>query len=287
MNLGGLSFGLLRAYAHAAPTERGGFRLARLARRLVPRDRWNGVFNTGQGLRLDLDLSTYPDVAMAGGIYELDTDRLLRRFLRPGMHFIDGGANIGYFTARAARLVGKQGRVDGFEPDPQNRARLLANLQRNGLEAAVNLHPVALSDQEETITLHRPLTSGRNHGETSRYPAGDVPTKAFNVGAVRLDAALDRIPDLVKLDLEGSEPLALEGAARWLTSERPPAWIIEHNPAADARAGHRPGDLWHLLLRRQPAYRCRLVSRRLRPFENPEALDNFGRHVNVLFQVER
>ena len=132
-----LSFKLLHAYGRVATTERGGFRLARLARRFVPRARWSGRFDVG-GLTYGLDLSTYPDVAMAGGVYELDTLRVLRRRLGPGTTFIDGGANLGYFTCQAAVWGAK---VVAVEPDPVNRERLTTNLAANGLSDRVGRSP--------------------------------------------------------------------------------------------------------------------------------------------------
>jgi hypothetical protein len=50
------------------------------------------------GLTLNLDLGTYPDCCMAYGLYELATARWVGRLLGPGDHFVDVGANIGYFT---------------------------------------------------------------------------------------------------------------------------------------------------------------------------------------------
>ena len=287
MNLAphGWPFALLRRYARLAPTERGGFRLARLARGLVPRQKWRGVFATGSGVRLDLDLATYPDVAMAAGVYELDTQRLLRHLLRPGMHFVDGGANIGFFTCRAAQLVGPTGRVDAFEPDPQNNARLEANLARNGLADRVKVHPLALAERSARLTFHRPAAgSRRNHGESGRFPRPGEQTEMFEVESVRLDAALDRVPDLVKLDLEGSELFALKGATAWFTSDRPPIWLVEHNLGADRAAGHRGGDAWRALLERCPGYQCWFVATWLRPISSPEELDAFPRQGNLLFR---
>ena len=245
----------LRLYARLAPTERGGFRLARLARRLVPRHRWQGIFDDGRGNALDLDLSTYPDVCMAAGLYERDTDRLLRRLLPPGGHLVDGGANLGYFTLRLAR---KAGRIDAFEPDPHNRARLLANLKRNTPpEAAaaaadppkIRVHPAALSNAPGTLTFHRPAPgSARNHGETSRYGDGEP----FDVPAVRADTAVDAVPDLVKLDLEGGELAAVRGMTRWLTAPRPPAVVLEHNPPRRRPRRPRPRRRLPRLPRRRP-----------------------------------
>ena len=95
----------LRAYRHVAPTGRGMFRLARGVRRLRPRDRWRDTFHV-DGNALDLDLGVYPDCCMAFGVYELDTARWITRLLEPGGHFVDGGANLGYFTLLAASSRG-------------------------------------------------------------------------------------------------------------------------------------------------------------------------------------
>jgi FkbM family methyltransferase len=285
MNPGRLGFALLRGYALLAPTERGGFRLARAARRLLRRSHWKGVFPTGSGIRLDLDLATYPDVAMAAGLYELNTARRLNRLLSPGSRFVDGGANIGFFTCRAARLVGPTGRVDAFEPDPLNRRRLEQNIERNGQVGPIRVHAEALSDEPARLTFHRPVAGrSRNHGESGRFPRSDVPTEPFPVEAARLDAAIRDVPDLVKLDLEGSELLALRGATGWLAAERPPAWIIEHNPGASASAGHRPGDAWRLLLEHQPGYRCWFIGARLRALASPNDVDRLAQQGNLLLQ---
>lgn len=329
VNVHQIPFALLRAYARIGP-ERGGFHLARAARRLVPRSKWSDVFQTGEGVRLGLDLSTYPDFSMAAGLYELETARLLRRILKPGMHVMDAGANIGFFTCRMARQVGARGRVDAIEPDPKNRARLEENLARNRIEvigpdgcslpswsssapalrsnaatahserdsapvaalprnagalAGVSVHARALSDRAEPLTFHRPAPgTRRNHGESGRFPRGDVATEPYDVQTARLDEEIQGVPDLVKLDLEGSERLTLRGATRWLQSERPPIWIIEHNPAAESRAGHRPGDVWRDLLRHVPRYRCFFIGTALRPLASPEQLDALPRQGNVLFR---
>ena len=56
---------------------------------------------------------------------------LIKMILRPGMTFVDAGANIGYFTLLASRIVGKTGRVFAIERDPANLSILLANIERN------------------------------------------------------------------------------------------------------------------------------------------------------------
>src|SRR5688572_4106742 len=123
----------LMLYSRIAPTERGGYRLARAARKTRDPARWRDVFRTPDGFDIELDISDYPDACMAYGLYELDTARLIRRLLRGGDHVVDCGANIGYFTMLAATRVGPGGKVDAFEPQADNFERLRENLRRNDL----------------------------------------------------------------------------------------------------------------------------------------------------------
>src|SRR3954466_16277507 len=131
--LGRISLGALKAYSRIAPSERGGYRLARIARNFVSEKNREGFFQTPEGLRLNLDLRTYPDINMAVGLYELDTARLTHRLLKPGSWFVDVGANVGYFTLLAAKWTSPTGKVDAVEPDPINRQRLEAHLRENNL----------------------------------------------------------------------------------------------------------------------------------------------------------
>lgn len=285
------AFACLRAYSRVAPTERGGLRLVHMARRLLPRDRWQDRWTTPDGLTFRLDLGTYPDCCMAVGLYELDTARWLRRLLRPGMSFADCGANIGYFTLLAARLVGPAGRVDAFEPDPVNRARLeshIADNLRAGHDAPVRVHPVALASQPGTVTLFRAAGSDANHGMSSLFrdaAAGTAETSSSHqVPTARLDQLLAAPPDVVKIDIEGAEFDAIKGMAGILAGDRPPAMIIEHNPPSARAAGHTPADLFELLVSLQPRYRVWFIDWRLRPVRTAADLERF-RPGNILVRA--
>ena len=80
---------------------------------------------------------------MWAGAYECALVRMLRSFLKPGMVFLDLGANIGYFSAIAAALVGTSGRVFAFEPSPHCFTYLERNLR--GFEQAA-IYNCAVSD---------------------------------------------------------------------------------------------------------------------------------------------
>jgi FkbM family methyltransferase len=273
---------IARFYSRVAPTNRGTYAVARWARNGIPSAQWQAAFTTPGGLSFDLDLATYPDFSMALDLYETDTVRWLRRLLFPGAYFVDCGANLGYFALNAWRLVGTGGRVDAFEPDQLNRARLEINIRRNGA-AAVVVHPLAVSSEPGEIAFYHP-TGPENHGQASGYEQLVVGGQRSIVRAVRLDDVCDRVPDLIKIDIEGAELAALRGASRLIRSERPPALIIEHNPQTAQAAGYRPSDLFRYLKTEQPAYRIYWIGWRVREIVTPETLDAITRQGNLLIR---
>ena len=284
--LGDTAAGLLRTYGRVAPTGRGMYRLARGVVRLYGDDPPTR-YTTPWHATLDLDPRTYPDACMAFGVYELETMRLIRRTLRPGDRFVDGGANLGYFTTLAARCVGPAGRVDAFEPEPANRARLQQHLEQNDLTEIVRVHDAALADAAGQAVIHR--RDWVNHGaaslfagETDRQPEHRATVTA--VRTVRLDEAVDEPPRLIKLDLEGGEVDALRGARGLLESDDPPWVVCECQPSHLKRAGSTPRELIDAVCRANPRYEVTVVDSR----GAPRALDDdalaHGGERNLLFR---
>ncbi len=95
---------------------------ARLLSRLVPRTgtRTSRVF----GYRVELDLSELIQRMVYLGAFERWESRAVSRYLKPGMCFVDVGANIGYYSLLAARLVGSSGRVFAVEPSSRAASKL-------------------------------------------------------------------------------------------------------------------------------------------------------------------
>jgi FkbM family methyltransferase len=279
---------MLLSYSRFAPTERGGYRLARLARRTRPRERWTDDFATPDGFTLRLDLATYPDCCMAYGLYELATARLIRRILKPGDHFVDGGANIGYFTMLAAMRVGESGRIDAIEPEPDNRQRLIENIERNGFKHRIHVHDVALADAAGGAVIHRFDDAGNraNHGCSSMFAGGQQPLHSTPIQTAKLDdILLGYVPRLIKLDIEGSEPWAVAGAARTLQSPTPPAIIAEHNPESAASAGV-DASLWiRKALEIQPRFQVHVIGATLRRIDPASPAMSKLRQTNLLLSV--
>jgi FkbM family methyltransferase len=130
--------------------------------------------------------------------------KLLAASLRPGGVFVDVGANVGFHTVAAARLVGGAGHVYAVEPQPWALDLLRANVWRHGL-ANVSVLPYAASDASGTLRLS--VEPGHRSGARIAE-AGDL-----EVDAARLDDLLpDVVVDVLKVDVEGAEPLVLRGA---------------------------------------------------------------------------
>jgi len=85
------------------------------------------------GGRFELDLSEFIQRQVYLGTFEPRETSLVKGYLRPGMTFVDVRANIGYYTALAALLVGAEGRVVAFEPSAYAFEKLSAMASKSDL----------------------------------------------------------------------------------------------------------------------------------------------------------
>jgi FkbM family methyltransferase len=188
----------------------------------VPRDSlvWVQVQRgPAQGLWLYLNPRTGRNYFEGGG--EPEVQAALQRYLRPGMIFYDIGANIGFFSLLAARIVGEHGRVIAFEADPEIAVRLRGHIVRNNFRA-ISVEEKAVWSEPGTVFFARtdPATSpDRGLGRVVANGAADT----IQVDAVSLDAYVQTAPapDFLKCDVEGAEVEVFRGAQRLLAEKRP------------------------------------------------------------------
>jgi FkbM family methyltransferase len=160
-------------------------------------------------------------------VWEADVVRLLQRTLRAGSTFVDVGANVGFHSVVASRLVGPLGSVVAVEPEPFSLELLRANLWRHRCENA-RIYAVAASDAAGETRL-APDAAGRSGSALTAGPGLPVET-------ARLDELLgDVTVDVLKVDVEGAEPLVLRGAQELLERSRSVTAVVE------LRAGHLDG----------------------------------------------
>lgn len=140
--------------------------------------------------------------------------------LTEGGTFFDVGANTGWFALRAAaryRDLGS-GKVHAFEPQPVMFDLVTRSIEENGLQDFIALHGLALGNEEKTVWMSTPaFNSG---GSLVRFKevkdSAEVPLKRFD----SLGLAPEKV-DIMKVDIEGSEPLFVEGAMEFINRYRP------------------------------------------------------------------
>jgi FkbM family methyltransferase len=172
------------------------------------------------------DFGISPAIGVIGW-YEPSVTELFKKLLKRGSVVVDVGANIGWYTLMAAQRIGDDGSVYAFEPEPVNFAFLTRSIKTNRY-SNVDANEICISNIEGQLPFHLALT---NLGSHSIIPQPDRPRNVY-VKCTTLDKALINLDsiDILKIDVEGSEPEVLEGAAQTVTKTR--HIIMEWNPTS-------------------------------------------------------
>jgi len=183
------------------------------------------------GIKMQLDPEDMVSrVILESGAWEPESWKMMAEHLGPGATFIDVGAQIGYYSLKAARSVGPGGHVLAVEPNPETLRKLRKNIGASDA-GVVAVAPVACSNAEATLDLFAASTV--NTGETSlaknnALQAGAA-VRTYKVRARPLDeiareTGVSRV-DLIKIDVEGAEYLVLQGAQQTLDRYHPTVMV--------------------------------------------------------------
>ncbi|MCA1844224.1 MAG: FkbM family methyltransferase, partial [Actinobacteria bacterium] len=171
----------------------------------------------------------------AHGSWEPEESQFLRSLLRPGMGFIDIGAHVGYVSLLAAECIGPRGTGIALEPAPGNFAFLNANLLLAGASRILPVPAAAWRTSGEVQLGLSPDNSGDHRVSDHRSGA------TVSVPAVALDDLLP--PDLsvgvIKVDAQGRDHVALEGAVGTISKSRPVV-LVEYWPEGITELGDEP-----------------------------------------------
>lgn len=173
------------------------------------------------GYKMKLDLSDWCQrmTYFLGRYYELEVQQLLSVLLSKDDRFIDIGANIGMISLYAARLVGKHGQVECFEPNPDCVKIIRENISLNELNN-IAIYPVGLSDEKGEMILNLETT----HTGSATLAKIKNPERSYRVEVIIGDDALltnKNIIKLIKMDVEGFEFHVLKGLKRILDTFHP------------------------------------------------------------------
>lgn len=162
---------------------------------------------------------------LAYGVWEPAITYLVRRRVRRGSLVLDIGANLGYYVLLLSRLVGPEGHVLGFEPEPSNLELLRKTVELNRA-TNVELSNAAVGDRDGTARLFLSERAPGLHSVVNAVGSGftEVPMR-------RLDALTPaRKVDFLLVDAEGAEALVVEGGTALLERDRPEI-VMEFTPS--------------------------------------------------------
>jgi FkbM family methyltransferase len=182
--------------------------------------RWYDGLRVRAYLGNDMSLCLY-----VGGSFEPNEFVFLGSILRPGMTFIDGGANDGIYSLFAAKRVGSEGTVLAIEPSAREFGRLSDNVRLNSSPVSCVRAALGQAPGEATLAIAEAGHEGQNTiGAAVSNPKVTTTdherVRLTTIDELAADHSLDRL-DVIKLDVEGSEVEALLGAKASIERHRP------------------------------------------------------------------
>jgi FkbM family methyltransferase len=139
----------------------------------------------------------------------------------PGQVFLDVGAHVGWYTIRAAQAIGSSGRVIALEPDESNRRQLERNLSLNKITNQTVVPAAAWSHSGAVRWSPSEVSVWNQIDETQ----GSQLMQTVTIDELVSQLSLPRV-DWIKMDIEGAETQALQGA-EWVLRRFQPTLFIE------------------------------------------------------------
>jgi FkbM family methyltransferase len=165
--------------------------------------------------------------------------KTLQRLVRPGHVVYDVGANVGLFSVLLARGIGGEGWLYAFEPNPVCVSYLRANLER-ARAARFTILPVAISDRRGSCAFTVNYATTLVGSSADSRPGVQKPGHLIEVEADSLDSIVTtwqlRPPDIIKVDIEGAERVAMSGMLQVITAHRPALLVELHGREAATAA---------------------------------------------------
>lgn len=185
-----------------------------------------------RGLWLHLNLANEEKYWL--GYHELEVQELLRKLTIPGTVAYDVGSHVGFFSMAMARLMGPEGQIFAFEPDPESAERIQEHVLRNNLQRGRGIRVLREAVWSYSCRTGIPFKRGnikRDHGGISAdgYSPPLADGECISVPSITFDSLMQEgypTPDIVKIDVEGGECEVLKGG-RELFSQAKPKLICE------------------------------------------------------------
>lgn len=173
--------------------------------------------------------------------YDIQTKKIIRKYLRPNSCCVD----VGCFKGEILDLLIRQcpeGQHYAFEPIPNKFRQLVKQFEAK----KVNIFNLALSNSKGTTEFNHVLSNPSYSGLLKRtYDKKGEVDERIQVQTDRLDDVLPQGKqiDLIKIDVEGAEYLVLQGATNTIKTYQPLV-IFEHGIGGSDHYGVKPSDVF-------------------------------------------
>jgi len=189
-------------------------------------------------------------------IHEKATTNLFKRVVKKDDTIVDLGANIGYFTLLAAKLVGPGGKVYAFEPEPKNYSYLKKNIELNNYNH-VSAFQKAVSDKNGKTKLYI-CDYDTGHHTINKYDGVEAYSRGRKTGEHFIEIEMITLDeffknkeesiDVIKMDVEGAEALVLTGMDKLLRENKKIKMFVEFFPLLIEKMGNSPQEFIRKLL---------------------------------------
>ena len=187
-----------------------------------------------EGMLMQLDLQTEKDYWL--GTYEAELQAATKNLVDPGDIVYDIGANIGFMTLLFAKRTGPKGHVYAFEALPTNIDRLIQNVKINDYQDRVTVIQAAVLDQSGEVEFLIGPSTGMGKVTGSAGRSSVEYQESIRVEGLSIDDFIGNsgnpLPDIIKIDIEGGEILALPGMINLLREQQPVLVIELHGTEA-------------------------------------------------------
>lgn len=173
------------------------------------------------------------------GEYEKNETKFLKKIIKKGFNFVDVGSNFGYYSLLASNIVGKGGKVFSFEPDPYNFSVLQRNIATNHLDNVLCINK-AVGEKSERINFYIDADNLGRHNLISNWSKN-----VLTVDKISLDSFFPKgfKIDMVKIDIEGGEELAILGMKKIIQTNSSIKLLIEFFPERIKQNNLKPNSL--------------------------------------------
>lgn len=178
------------------------------------------------------------------GVFEPGSTLVVQRLAKKGDVVLDVGANIGYYSILMSTLVGKEGKVICFEPTQHYGKILDKNIKVNNL-TNVETYRIGLSNREQELEIQIGVNSATLHVPGKKKLISSEKIKLQTLDDFIDDHPLSKI-DFIKIDVDGHEPLFLEGAKNTIDKYQPNI-LLEVSHPHYLNAGYTAWDFYEFL----------------------------------------